>query len=107
MIRKAKYTPELKRFHRLMEDDYSLDAYWHQINRRAEAARSTVEALMYQLRMHGLRAIGAASCQARLTELSEAQLRDVITRLICMRAHYPAVTNDLLSALVELLPNER
>ena len=89
-----------------MEDDYSLDAYWHQINRRVEAARSTVEALVYQLRTHGLRAIGEASCQARLTELSETATRDMINCLIQMRAHYPAVTDDLLSALVELLPDE-
>lgn len=85
-----------------MEPNYSLDSYWTEINRRDDAARSTAEALVCQLRTHGRRAVGEESCQARFTELSEAQLRDVVTRLICMRAHYPAVTNDLLSALVEL-----
>jgi hypothetical protein len=44
MIRRAKYTPELKRFHRLMEPNYSLDSYWTEINRRDDAARSTAEA---------------------------------------------------------------
>jgi hypothetical protein len=85
MIRRAKYSSELKRFHRLMETDVSLESYWNEINRRGDATRSTVEALVYQLRTHGVRVIGESSCQTRLDALSDAQIFDVLERLHRMR----------------------
>jgi hypothetical protein len=81
MIRRAKYSPELKRFHRLMESDVPLESYWNEINRRGDATRSTVEVLVYQLRTHGVRVIGESSCQTRLDALSDAQIFDVLERL--------------------------
>jgi len=68
------------------------------------AAGSTVEALMYSLREEGLAALRDRSTLRRLDDLSTAQVREVIARLIRLRASYPAVTDDLLLKLGKLLP---
>jgi hypothetical protein len=73
--------------------------------RRAEygAAPSTVEAVMYELRTYGLAAIAGPNCQRRLADLSNAQLRQVIERLDRLRPNYPAITDNLLFSLAELI----
>lgn len=73
--------------------------------RRAEygAAPSTIEAVMYELRTYGLAAIAGTNCQRRLADLSNAQLREVIERLDRLRPQYPAITDNLLLSLAELI----
>jgi hypothetical protein len=68
-----------------------------------EAAKSTVEALMYVLRTFGLAALAGPNCRRRLGELTEGQLGEVIERLIAMRTRYPAITDELLFQLGEQL----
>ena len=74
-------------------------------NRRAEygAAPTTVEAVMYELRTYGLAAIAGANCQRRLADLSNAQVREIIQRLDRLRPQYPAITDNLLLSLAELI----
>jgi hypothetical protein len=67
------------------------------------AAGSTVEALMYQLRTYGYAALAGPNCRQRLSELSTAQVREIIGRLMRMRPKYPAITDELLLHLGELL----
>lgn len=67
------------------------------------AAPSTVEAVMYELRTYGLAAIAGPNCQRRLSELSDVQLRQVIERLYRLQPKYPAITDNLLLALWELV----
>lgn len=77
------------------------------IKRRANeptphASAATVEALMYALRTNGVSALRQKKNIERLKQLSSIQLREVISRLIKMRARYPAITNGLLTALGNL-----
>jgi hypothetical protein len=58
---------------------------------------------MYALRTYGLAALAGPNCRRRLGELTEAQLGEVIERLIAMRARYPAITDELLFQLGEQL----
>lgn len=67
------------------------------------AAPSIVEALMYELRTYGLAALAGPNCKRRLNELSKDQAAEVIVRLNDMRSKYPAITNDLLVQVGELL----
>jgi len=68
------------------------------------AAPTTVEALMYELRTNGLVALAGPNCRRRLSELSQPQLGEVIGRLMKLRPRYPAITDQLLFQLAELLP---
>jgi hypothetical protein len=69
------------------------------------AAPTTVEALMWGFRIKGIAHLKDPSGQRRLAELSRAQLREVIRRLIYCRTTYPrrdpGITDDLLSKLSE------
>ena len=67
------------------------------------AAPTTVEALMYELRTDGVRALGRANCQRRLCDLSTIQAREVIERLTRLRARYPTITDELLLTLTDQL----
>jgi hypothetical protein len=67
------------------------------------AAPTTVEALMYELRTDGVRALARPNCQRRLGDLSTIQVREVIERLTRLRARYPAITNELLLTLTNQL----
>jgi hypothetical protein len=49
------------------------------------AAPTTVEALMYELRTDGVKALARPNCQRRLCDLSTAQVREVIERLTQLR----------------------
>jgi hypothetical protein len=73
------------------------------VRRKLGAAPSTVEAVMYELRTYGLAAIAGPNCQRRLADLSNAQLRQVIERLDRLRPNYPAITDNLLLSLAELI----
>jgi hypothetical protein len=73
------------------------------------AAGSTVEALMLSLRESGEAALAEPRCRQRLADLSTAQVREVIARLMRLRANqqeifppdrrYPAITDELLLRL--------
>ena len=67
------------------------------------AAPTTVEALMYELRTDGVRALATRNCQRWLCDLSTDQVREVIERLTRLRARYPAITDELLVALADQL----
>jgi hypothetical protein len=96
------YTPdELDRLRKLLDDDVSLERAWHEINKRADAADSTVEALMFSLRERGVAALSEPETRRRLANLSSAQVREVLARLIALRPTYPAIDDDLLFLLGE------
>jgi hypothetical protein len=60
------------------------------------APRSTLDALVLELRTHGIAALEYPSCHRRLDDVSTAQLREVLARLIELRPKYPVITDDLL-----------
>ena len=62
------------------------------------APPATVEAVMYELRTHGLAALNAPNCRTRLSSLSKRHMADVLRRLIAIRGkpYCPGSTDDLL-----------
>jgi hypothetical protein len=105
-------TMSVRRDYRLVAEDGVASAeelhrdYEAALRRRRElhgAAGSTVEALMYEFRTYGLAALAGPNCRCRLSELSNAQVREVIGRLMRIRPNYPAITDELLFRLGELL----
>ena len=72
---------------------------------RAEygAAPTTVEALLLSLCSRGAAALAEPNCQRRLSELSPTQVREVIERLDRLRPRYPAIKDNLLLQLAELI----
>jgi hypothetical protein len=80
------------------------EAALHKRRKEYGAAWFTVEALMYSMRERGERALAEPDCLRRLSELSVAQLRQVIRRLDRLRDKYPAVTDELLLHLGRGLP---
>jgi hypothetical protein len=61
-----------------------------------EAAPTTVEAVMFELREDGIEALKAPNCRRRLSDLSAKQIREVLSRLIRLRPRYPKITDELL-----------
>src|SRR5262245_10615956 len=81
--RRKPRDPHLERLRRLLDGDVSLERAWHELNAeklRGRAADSTVEALMFSLRS-GVSVLKRPDTLRRLSELSEAQLREVVVRL--------------------------
>ena len=68
-----------------------------------DASQSTLDALTFELRTRGLAALDDPSCFCRLDDVSTAQLREVLSRLIQLRPKYFAITDDLLLKLGGLL----
>ena len=95
----------LAQLRRLMADDISLARAWDELNRRhrLDAPQATVEALVYELRTNGLAALNHPNCRRRLDDVSTAQLRQVLARLIKLRPKHLAITYDLLLMLGGLL----
>jgi hypothetical protein len=86
-------------------DGMSLDALCARLDRARHfdgAPRTTLEALVLELRTHGIAALNP-SCLRRLDNVSTAQLRDVLARLITLRPKYPVITDDLLLKIGGLL----
>jgi hypothetical protein len=84
----------------------SLGALWEALNdpkRWPHAAQSIVDAVAYELRTYGVPQLAKPATQARLADLSSAQLRAVIAQLIRLRPKYPAITDELLLKLGGLL----
>jgi hypothetical protein len=71
--------------------------------RSTEAPEATVEALVYQFRAGGLDALHTERARLRLTELSADQLDAVIIRLADLRAKYPAITEELIRTIAEMI----
>jgi hypothetical protein len=95
---------ELARLRGLMADNVTLERAWHEINRPTDcAAASTVEALMLALRERGAAALAEPDCQRRLADMSTAQVRDILARLMALRPAYPAIDDELLFLLGEQL----
>jgi hypothetical protein len=61
-----------------------------------DAPEATVDALVFELRTHGLSALNDQPNQRRLAELAPSQVNDVIKRLHGLKRKYPAITDDLL-----------
>jgi hypothetical protein len=71
---------EILRARRLLDEDFSLERAWSEINDApARAAASTIEALMFSLRVGGA-ALACPHARRRLAELTEA-LHEVCARL--------------------------
>jgi hypothetical protein len=67
------------------------------------AAPATVEAVLYELRTYGIATLAGPNCRRRLADLSTSQLYEVINRLVRLRPTHPAITDELLFQLSELL----
>jgi hypothetical protein len=67
------------------------------------APSSTLEALVLELRTHGIAALDHPSCLRRLEDVSTAQLREVLACLIKLRPKNPTITDDLLLKIGGLL----
>jgi hypothetical protein len=79
--------------------EMSLDALWDYLNKpRGEAAKSTYDALFFELCAYGKR-----RCQDRLAALSTRQLRRLIEALIRSRARHPNITDELIMKLGDQL----
>ena len=64
------------------------------------AAESTVEAVKYVLRQHGIKRLTDDWVLPRLAEFSTEQMRDLLVTMIRMQPKYPAtITDELLSAI--------
>jgi hypothetical protein len=71
--------------------------------RRGEAAQSTCDALLYELRTYGIVQFAEPACRRRLSDLSTEQLRELIAALMRLQSKYAAISEDLLLKLGELL----
>jgi hypothetical protein len=84
----------------------SVGALWHTLNdprRRADAAQSTYDALLYELRTYGIAQLAKPNCRDRLSSLSTRQLRELIAALMRLKPKYPAINDELLLKLGEQL----
>lgn len=79
------------------------DATLRRRSERCGATSTIVEALMYELRTLDLAALASSNCRRRLAELNREQLQDIIRRLMRLRPCCPAITDELLFQLGELL----
>ncbi len=68
-----------------------------------EAAKVTVDALIFSLRERGAAALSERTFLNRLSDLSSDQIHDVIRRLIALRSRYPNITDELLFKLGDQL----
>jgi len=72
---------EILRARRLLDENVSFERAWSEMQAsRGRAASSTVEALVFSLRVGGT-ALASPHARRRLSELSEAQLHEVSARL--------------------------
>jgi hypothetical protein len=97
----ASYTAgELARLRELIADNVTIERAWREINHSADrAAASTVEALVLALRERAAADLAEPECQRRLANLSTAQMRDILARLMALRSNYPAIDDELLFLL--------
>jgi hypothetical protein len=63
------------------------------------AARATYDALLWELRTHGLAQLRNANCRRRLEELASTQLGELIAALGRLQGTHPAITDELMQTL--------
>ena len=91
---------DIVRARRLLDEDFSLERAWSEINEASgRAASSTVEALVFSLRAGGT-ALACPHARRRLAELAEAQLHEVSARL---QTFQPKIARAWTLIEVELL----
>jgi hypothetical protein len=101
--RGAPADPSITRARRLLADDVSLERAYAEINAiEGRAANSTVEALMFSLRSHGVQALDQTATRRRLPELSDEQVIEVGARLRKLQAEIARPwTADEVSTLMQ------
>jgi hypothetical protein len=67
-----------------------------------EAPYATYNAVVYELRTYGLAQLSKLNCQRRLSDLSAAQIKNVIASLQQRRGQYPNVCDELLITLATI-----
>jgi hypothetical protein len=92
---------------RLLRDNVSLDYAWNELNRLAreqynEAPKTTYDAVVHELRTHGLPQLSKPNCQRRLADLSIAEFKNLMASLQQRRSKYPNVSDELLTALATI-----
>jgi hypothetical protein len=75
----------------------------HTVVSRKKAAPSTIDALIYELRTHGIAQLLNPRCRCRLSDLSTEQTRDLLASLMRLRSRCPKVTDELILSLGDLL----
>jgi NAD-specific glutamate dehydrogenase len=91
---------EIVRARRLLDESFSLERAWSEINDASgRAASSTVDALVFSLRAGGT-ALARPHARRRLAELAEAQLHEVSARL---QTFQPKIARAWTPIEVELL----
>jgi transposase len=96
--------PKILRARRLLDDNVSFEAAYHELNRTpGRTPTATVEALMYSLRTRGVAALEEPATKRRLSELSDEQVDEVGARLQRLKPHIarawtPAEVKQLLRA---------
>ena len=91
---------EIVRTQRLLDEDFSLERAWSEINEASgRAASSTVEALVFSLRAGGT-ALACPHARRRLAELAEPQLHEISARL---QTFQPKIARAWTPIEVELL----
>ena len=68
-----------------------------------DAAQSTYDAALWELRTYGLAQLAKENCRRRLSDLSTKQLRELIAALMRLRPHYSMINDELLLKLGVLL----
>jgi hypothetical protein len=67
------------------------------------AAQSTCDAVLYELREHGVNRLAEPRCRQRLAELSTHQVRELVASLMRIQPKHPTITDELLLQLGEQL----
>jgi hypothetical protein len=67
------------------------------------AAQATVEATRYELRAYGIAQLAKPRTQARLADFNAHQITEMVASLRRMQARYPAITDELITAIEELM----
>jgi hypothetical protein len=83
-----------------MEIGDAFDGLVDQCATAKEAASTTCDALLWELREYGLQRLKHSSTLQRLSQLSNKQLQDLIAALMRLQAKYPRTcSNQLLEKL--------
>jgi hypothetical protein len=83
-----------------------LGSLWHVLNnprRGPYAPKATCDALLFELCQHGAAQLAKPNCLGRLAQLSPKQTSGLITVLMRLRPKYPAISDELLHELGELI----
>jgi hypothetical protein len=73
--------------------------FFHERWQAYGAPQATFDALLYELRTHGLPQLRNPDCRRRLGDVSDAQLEDLIAALIRLQPNYYNITDELILAL--------